>query len=153
MVQSKEEKSNRSKKYYQLHKERIKEHVKKYAMNNKEKISFRNKNNYNCREGVISESVIEYRKDWYRKRKEIILDHYSNGTMKCACCGEDDFNALTIDHINNDGAQHRKELKGSTSSIHTWLIKNNFPEGFQTLCFNCNWGKHINSGICPHKEK
>ena len=24
--------------------------------------------------------------------------------------------------------------------LHKWLIDNNFPKGFQTLCFNCNCG-------------
>jgi hypothetical protein len=30
------------------------------------------------------------------------------------------------------------------------LVKNNFPNDFQTLCMNCNWGKRY-YGICPHK--
>ncbi len=34
-----------------------------------------------------------------------------------------------------------------------WLKANNFPPGFQTLCHNCNIGKHRNKGICPHKQK
>ena len=27
-----------------------------------------------------------------------------------------------------------------------------FPEGFQILCFNCNAGKHRNGGRCPHEQ-
>lgn len=27
--------------------------------------------------------------------------------------------------------------------------KNKYPEGFQILCMNCNWGKGI-YGECPH---
>ncbi len=38
-------------------------------------------------------------------------------------------------------------------SLYRWIIKNNFPEEFQILCFNCNSGRHINGGICPHEEK
>lgn len=58
---------------------------------------------------------------------------------------------LTIDHINNDCAKHRKENKWiSSSSIYPWLIKNNFPEGFRLLCYNCNCARyHI--GWCPHE--
>ncbi len=75
----------------------------------------------------------------YKKIKLDVLYHYSNGTLKCGCCGENDFNSLTIDHINNDGAKHRKKISiGSGQSIYQWLIKNNFPEGFQVLCMNCN---------------
>jgi hypothetical protein len=62
---------------------------------------------------------------------------------------------LTIDHINNDGAQHRRpsgrRMKGE--KLTRWLILNNFPEGFQILCWNCNCGKSRNGGICPHQKK
>ena len=37
--------------------------------------------------------------------------------------------------------------------IYIWLKNNNFPEGFQVLCFNCNCGKARNKGICPHSGK
>ena len=49
---------------------------------------------------------------------------------------------LTIDHIKGGGTKHRKKIKGE--KITVWLKKNNFPKGFQTLCFNCNWKKHKN---------
>jgi hypothetical protein len=66
---------------------------------------------------------------------------------KCACCGEDEPRHLSIDHINNDGYIHRREVG---SRIYQWLIKNNYPkDNFQLLCFNCNFGKRINGGICP----
>lgn len=28
----------------------------------------------------------------------------------------------------------------------------NYPEGYQVLCYNCNCGKSINNGICPHLD-
>jgi hypothetical protein len=31
------------------------------------------------------------------------------------------------------------------------IIKTGFPDGYQVLCMNCNWGKRMNKGICPHK--
>ena len=85
-----------------------------------------------------------------RLRREA-LTHYSQGTMKCACCGEGMIRFLCIDHVNNDGAEHRREI-GRTTNIYRYLIKENFPEGYQVLCFNCNCGKAYNYGICPHKE-
>lgn len=71
---------------------------------------------------------------------------------QCACCGEANPGFLTIDHVNNDGKTHRDEV-GSGHGVYRWLKKNGFPqEGFQLLCFNCNSGRHINGGTCPHKE-
>lgn len=72
------------------------------------------------------------------------LDHYGN---VCACCGEHERKFLTIDHANNDGAEHRKELKGM--ALDRWLVNNDFPPGFQLLCWNCNMAKAL-YGECPH---
>ena len=75
---------------------------------------------------------------------------------KCACCGETNPVFLCIDHINNDGAAHRREIGqgkakvGSGGVIHEWLCKHNFPDGFQILCANCNQAKQT-LGICPHQ--
>jgi hypothetical protein len=46
-----------------------------------------------------------------------------------------------MDHINNDGAEQRRKL-GQLNLVH-WVIKNNFPDGFQILCRNCNWLKEL----------
>jgi hypothetical protein len=84
-----------------------------------------------------------------QKLREEIFAHYDN---KCACCGESEAAFLTIDHVNNDGAEHRRELgKPSGTVFYFWLRKNNYPEGFQALCWNCNCGKRINKGVCPHE--
>ncbi len=65
---------------------------------------------------------------------------------------------LTIDHINNDGAAHRKEIGEGGTNFYRWLRKNNYPLGFRTLCWNCNCGcrklKVLNKGIVTvPKEK
>lgn len=78
------------------------------------------------------------------------------GGYRCACCGETEPAFLTIDHMNNDGAKHRREVvglgRGGGKKIYTWLIANRFPTGYQILCMNCNWGKARNGGICPHRS-
>lgn len=85
-----------------------------------------------------------------RKNNKIIcISIYSNETMSCKCCNEKILDFLTIDHINGGGRRHKKQIK---TDLYVWLIRNNFPEGFQVLCMNCNWGKYVNGGICPHKE-
>jgi hypothetical protein len=68
-----------------------------------------------------------------------VFTHYSGGIPKCAICGIDDIRALSIDHVNGGGAQHRKSIK---VSLHRDLKNKNFPEGYQVLCHNHNLGKH-----------
>jgi hypothetical protein len=80
------------------------------------------------------------------KYRKIVFEYYGS---KCACCGEDEPMFLMIDHINGGGTRHTNSLPGR--SIYAWLVKNNFPEGFQLLCANCNWGKERNGGTCPHQ--
>ena len=82
-----------------------------------------------------------------RKYKLLVVLHYGGS---CQCCGEDNYKFLTIDHMNGGGRAHKEEIHRNT--IYSWLITNNFPPGFQLLCYNCNCGREKNKGICPHKE-
>lgn len=79
--------------------------------------------------------------------KWIVLQAY--GGAKCACCGEKTFEFLTIDHINGGGRQHLKQIR---TNLYDWLRRHSFPSGYQVLCFNCNTGRHIAGGICPHEK-
>lgn len=98
--------------------------------------------------------VIELREKRRLNRQKLriqVLSHYSKGNPRCACCGESEYKFLSIDHINNDGAEHRrKTMGGNNSRLYDWLVKNNLPEGFQVLCMNCNTAKHW-YGTCPHR--
>lgn len=79
--------------------------------------------------------------------KKKVFEHYGK---ECVCCNETIFGFLTIDHINGKASMnHSSDMKGK--KLYSWLIRNNFPEGFQTLCWNCNSGSNANGGICPHK--
>jgi hypothetical protein len=95
-----------------------------------------------------------YARTRYHQERFEMLDYYSQGKLECNCCKENNYKFLTIDHINNNGAEHRKILKqNSTARLWQWSKKNNFPENeFQVLCWNCNGGRAMNKGICPHKE-
>ena len=53
--------------------------------------------------------------------------------------------------VMSGGNAHRKLIKGGGPGFYRWLVLNNFPEEFQTLCMNCQFGKKHNNGICPHK--
>ncbi len=91
--------------------------------------------------------------------RRLVLEAYGG---KCACCQESEKLFLTIDHINEDGAEHREKLAGDrkkgrsygSNAFYRWLVKNDFPkDNFQLLCMNCNFGKHRNKGVCPHQQK
>jgi hypothetical protein len=79
-----------------------------------------------------------------------VLAHYCpNGDPCCACCGEEWPIFLGIDHMNGQGAAHRKQI-GRGAVLHRWLKTQGYPKGFQVLCFNCNFAKH-RKGTCPHQ--
>jgi hypothetical protein len=87
-----------------------------------------------------------------RKRKKwrlTVLNHYGK---KCKCCNEKNLEFLCIDHINGGGNKHKKSLKIRGRSFYRWLIRNNFPKGYRTLCHNCNMAIGF-YGYCPHKKK
>jgi len=84
--------------------------------------------------------------------KKIVIEYYTKGKMCCNCCGESIFEFLSMDHINGGGTQHRRQLNGG-NNIYRWLRKNNFPDGFQVLCYNCNCGREKTPDkVCPHKR-
>lgn len=103
---------------------------------------------------------IEHKLEETKKRK-IVRDKVKKevfnayGGAKCVCCGEDEIKFLTIDHIvDKYGATHRREIKvGCGYQFYLWLKKNKYPPEFQVLCFNCNCGRSVNGGICPHKSR
>lgn len=67
----------------------------------------------------------------------------------CKCCGISQREFLCFDHVNNDGAAHRRNMKGSIK-FYKWIKKNDFPNTIQVLCHNCNMAKAF-YGICPHQ--
>ena len=69
---------------------------------------------------------------------------------KCACCGEDHPQLLTLDHVNNDGAALKKAGETARGS-HIRANEEGWPrEKYQLLCWNCNAAKG-RYGICPHQ--
>jgi 5-methylcytosine-specific restriction endonuclease McrA len=94
------------------------------------------------------DAVLAKKKSTYRESREQVLAAYGGA---CTCCGETQYEFLAIDHVNDDGAAHRREENVNGSKIVLWLIQNHFPSGFQILCHNCNMAKGF-YGTCPHKR-
>lgn len=84
------------------------------------------------------------------KTKKNVMSHYGN---KCNCCGESGLAFLNIDHIDNNGNAQRKFVPSGGRQFYKYIIRNGYPNDLQILCWNCNMGKHLNNGACPHKEK
>lgn len=70
---------------------------------------------------------------------------------KCVCCSEQIEMLLTIDHKLNDGACHRHRPGYTAAQFYRKIVEENFPDIYQLLCWNCNYGKFRNGGICPHQ--
>lgn len=77
-----------------------------------------------------------------------VIEHYGG---KCACCGETEFDFLTIDHPNMDGNDERRSLNvHGGRGYYQWLRKEGFPTHVRLLCYNCNLGARHHGGVCPH---
>ena len=119
-----------------------KEYMKLYFKNRRKKYTDKAREwRHNHREDDIARK----KKD-KQQAKKIVFEHYGN---VCSCCGETEIMFLTIDHVNNDGNKDRR-INGT--HIYKRIIKEGFPSHFQILCRNCNWGKHVNGGTCPHSN-
>lgn len=101
---------------------------------------------------VCRECFNERTREHWRKYRKLVFDHYG---WVCKCCGETMTEFMSLDHINNDG-HHDKNPGGSKKSgkeLYLLVVKQNFPPKYQTLCMNCNWGKKVGNGKCPHETK
>jgi hypothetical protein len=84
------------------------------------------------------------------KIKNMMLNKYSHGSMKCECCGFADPRALSFNHINK---QNAKSLRPTKGPLMLFLYKNNVPTSeINVLCMNCNSADGY-YGKCPHKSE
>lgn len=86
-----------------------------------------------------------------RLRKQV-LEAYGH---QCACCGETEEKFLAVNHIFNDGAEHRRTIASNKSGtrFYVWLRQRGFPKDrYQLLCHNCNCAKGY-YGSCPHADR
>lgn len=69
--------------------------------------------------------------------RQLVVEHYSVGTNRCARCGESRLQCLDVDHIDGGGRNHRKQV-GRGYGFYCWLRRNGLPIGYRVLCANCN---------------
>lgn len=105
-----------------------------------------------------------YKAQHYRENREVILARTRRrhqgikdeafaryGGYVCKCCGETIREFLSIDHIDGGWSQIQKQ-EGNRGQLYRWLKRHGYPEGFRVLCHNCNQGRQLNGGICPHER-
>jgi hypothetical protein len=74
----------------------------------------------------------------YHKRKLALLQML--GGCQCVVCGIEDFRLLTIHHINNDGAEHRRAVGKKGCKYLTAILKSGNYDGLEVRCYSCNSG-------------
>lgn len=122
--------------YYGENAERLLANQRKYRAANKSEMSW----------GGSIKTIIE---------KMALIEGYGG---KCACCEEDRFEFLTLDHIHGGGNKQRKEKKSAYGQrvaygyfLYRHLRQLGYPKDhYRLLCMSCNfsYGKY---GYCPHQ--
>ena len=84
----------------------------------------------------------------HKLRHEVLT--YLGG--KCVCCGINNYDFLSIDHINGGGIEDRHQYKKWSHYLRSILDtpKEEVNDKYQILCYNCNCAKGFH-GKCPHK--
>jgi len=116
-----------------------------YERNKKAKLEYSRQHYLENKERILPTKKL------YRDRIKIeVFSTYCPGEIKCACCQIKYLPFLTIDHINRDGADHRKQQGNGFGGykFYLWLKRNDYPTGFRVLCFNCQKDSFYNEGVC-----
>lgn len=103
---------------------------------------------YNRRRWIINlDKVNAYQRNYRQKLRTEMISAYGG---KCTCCSESIYEFLTLEHLNNDGSQHRKNTSKDLGCLLD-LKKRGWPkDGYTVLCMNCNFAKKYKRG-CPHR--
>lgn len=121
-----------SRAWYTKNKDKVLAEKKQYYVVNREAMLEKKRLCYQRRRQSVSEQ--------YFSDKEAAINVYTNGEATCRRCGQGDIDVLCLDHINDDGAEHRRSVG---KSIYSWAQRNDYPPIFQVLCYNCNMKKEM----------
>ena len=98
------------------------------------------------RKKIGRDVVNQKQRDRYQELREQIINGYGGA---CSCCGEPERSFLAVDHVNDDGKKDRSNVTG----FYLRIVREGFPLDYQLLCHNCNYGRYLNGGMCPHKTR
>jgi len=82
----------------------------------------------------------------YHRCKIKVLSYYGGGRCACVKCGESRLACLSIDHLNGRLVVGHPNRRLSGRQLYRWLEINDMPDGYQTLCMNCQWVKRYENG-------
>ena len=140
----------RDRSYYAANREVALEHKRQYRMANPDVEREQDRQYYQANRETLRLKASRYRIDNQDAVRERLLERkirlakqvFGHYGMACACCSTTE--KLTIDHINGNGGEHRREVFGHQAGgtkFYAWLVANDFPVGYQTLCRPCNQSK------------
>ena len=134
--------------WYQRNKERERARARTYAKDNREA-----RKAYRV---AYNAAHPEHIRALRRKREQAwkIAAFNAYGGPICACCGEVVLAFLSLDHIDQIPTKEKKK-DGAGSAFYSYLKTRGYPQelNLRVLCFNCNLGRRVNGGTCPHQEK
>lgn len=144
------------KQWYEKNKEHIHAYMKKYRGENRDKVR-KWDTEYKLR------NVLKLKKRRRRAYLQDYLHHAELGRLRqqgykkyvlgqlggfCFCCGENEIDFLTLEHLKGDGNVHR----ASGKHIYLDVIKEGFPKDrYGVLCMNCNFARRFGKK-CPHQK-
>lgn len=149
-----------AKNWYRVHKERMLGLSKEWVRTHPGSIIKTKQKYYQAHRDQVIKKATEWnqsekgrasRLEHARKIKLDVMTYYGGGMAKCVLCGHAKLTSLSIDHVNGGGCKHRKDLSIKSLGFYVWLIKNNYPEGFRTLCLNCQFDERAR--ILEEKRK
>ena len=101
----------------------------------------------------MTRDAIRKRVESNKNKKECLAEYSNVGKPKCVCCGYDQIDGLSLDHIKNrNDPIYAGEKNAYGDKIYRYLRNLGYPKGnHQTMCFNCNNAKN-DFGYCPHEK-
>jgi hypothetical protein len=125
-------------------------YMRKWCAENRERAREIQKRTYLKNREIRKKAMREYHIRHAIELKEKVFGHYGpSGRIACSWPGCDwsDTRALSIDHVDGNGAEHRRTLGSSRTGLqfYAWLVREGFPAGYQTLCMNHQWVKAMDN--------
>ena len=121
--------------WYRKNSKRILQQISVRRAKNRELFKARDEVHYKKFQASVRLKNIAYR---LRIKTEVLSHYGKDGTLRCRWSGCEcvDIDMLTLDHVGDNGAEHR--ASGFAGGVGGYVVLKNsgYPEGYQTLCAN-----------------